>query len=57
MKNLGIVAIAVGIVILVLGMLGTLGSGTSMRGLLAAGVVILAAGLILYRRGRRRTSV
>jgi high-affinity Fe2+/Pb2+ permease len=57
MKNLGIVAIAVGIVILVLGMLGTLGSGTSMRGLLAAGVVILAAGLILYSRGRRRTSV
>jgi LPXTG-motif cell wall-anchored protein len=57
MKNLGIVAIAVGIVILVLGMLGTLGSGTSVRGLLAAGVVILAAGFILYRRGRRRTSV
>jgi LPXTG-motif cell wall-anchored protein len=57
MKNLGIVAIAVGIVILVLGMLGTLGSGTNMRGLLAAGVVILAAGFILYRRGRRRTSV
>ena len=56
MKNLGIVAIAVGIVILVLGILGTLGSGTSMRGLLAAGVVILAAGFILYRRGRRRTS-
>jgi LPXTG-motif cell wall-anchored protein len=56
MKNLGIVAIAVGIVILVLGMLGTLGSATSMRGLLAAGVVILAAGFILYRRGRRRTS-
>jgi high-affinity Fe2+/Pb2+ permease len=56
MKNLGIVAIAVGIVILILGMLGTLGSATSMRGLLAAGVVILAAGFILYRRGRRRIS-
>lgn len=57
MKNLGIVAIAVGIVILVLGMLGTFGSATSMRGLLAASVVILAAGFILYRRGRRRTTV
>jgi hypothetical protein len=57
MKHLGIVAIAVGIVILVLGMLGTLGSATSMRGLQAAGVVILAAGFILYRRGRRRTTV
>jgi len=57
MKHLGIVAIAVGIVILVLGMLGTLGSATSMRGFLAAGVVIFAAGFILYRRGRRRTSV
>jgi xanthine/uracil permease len=56
MKNLGIVAIAVGIVILILGSLGTLGSGTTLRGLLAAGVVIVAAGFILYSRGRRRTS-
>jgi len=56
MKNLGIVAIAVGIVILILGSLGTLGSGTSLRGLLAAGVVVVAAGFILYSRGRRRTS-
>jgi hypothetical protein len=49
MKNLGIVAIVVGIVVLVLGLFG----GPGMRGLLAAGVVVLAAGFILYSRGRR----
>ena len=52
MKNLGIVAIVVGIVVLVLGLFG----GPGMRGLLAAGVVVLAAGFILYSRGRRRIS-
>jgi hypothetical protein len=57
MKNLGIAAIVVGIVILGLGVVGMLGSGTTLRGLTAAAVVILAAGFILYRRGRRRTSV
>ena len=55
MKNLGIAAIVVGIAILFLCLLGVL--GTNLRGLVAAAVVILAAGFILYRRGRRRTSV
>ena len=56
MKNLGIAAIVVGIVILVLGLLGASGGGVGMRGLLAAAVVVLAAGFILYRRGRCRAS-
>jgi uncharacterized membrane protein len=58
MKNLGIVAIVVGIVVLVLGLFGMSGVGPGMRGLLAAGVVILAAGFIIYiySRGRRRIS-
>jgi len=55
MKNLGIAAIVVGITILLLCLLGVL--GTNLRGLVAAAVVILAAGFILYRRGRRQTSV
>jgi hypothetical protein len=55
MKNLGIVAIAVGIVVLVLGLFGMSGGGPGMRGLLAEGVVVLAAGFI-YSRGRRRIS-
>ena len=50
MKNLGIAAIVVGIAILLLCLLGVV--GTNPRGLVAAAVVILAAGLILYRRGR-----
>lgn len=57
MKSLGIAGIVVGIAILVLGLLGILGSGTNLRGLMAAAVVVIAAGLILYRRGQRRTSV
>jgi hypothetical protein len=55
MKNLGIVAIAVGIVVLVLGLFGMSGGGPGMRGLLAEGVVVLAAGFI-YSRGSRRIS-
>jgi len=55
MKNLGITAIVVGIAILLFCLLGVL--GTNLRGLVAAAVVILAAGFILYRRGRRQTSV
>ena len=55
MKNLGIVAIVVGIVVLVLGLFGMSGGGPGMRELLAAGVVVLAAGFI-YSRGRRRIS-
>jgi hypothetical protein len=58
LKNLGIVSsIAVGPVILVLGLFGTLGGGTSPRGLVAAAVVIIATRVILLRRGRRRASV
>jgi Mg2+ and Co2+ transporter CorA len=56
MKTLGIVAIAVGIVVLVLGLFGMSGGGPGMRRLLAAGVVVLAAGFILYSRGHRRIS-
>jgi hypothetical protein len=56
MKNLGIVAILVSIVLLVFGLFGMSGGGPGMRGLLAAGVVILAAGFIIYSRGRRRIS-
>ncbi len=56
MKNLGIVAIVAGIVVLVLRLIGMSGGGPGMRGHLVAGVVFLAAGIILYSRGRRRIS-
>jgi len=58
LKTLGIVSsIAVGIVILVLGLLGMLGGGTNPRGLVAAAVLIIATRVILHRRGQRRASV
>jgi len=57
MKSLGIAGIVAGIGIFVLGLLGILGSGTNLRGLMAAAVVVIAPGFILYRRGQRRTSV
>jgi len=56
MKNIGIIAMMVGIVVLVLGLFGMSGGGSGVRTLLAAAVIFVAAGLILYSRGRRRIS-
>lgn len=53
MKNVGIAAILLGIVVSILALSGVLG-GASPRTTLLAAVVILAAGLFLYRRGVRR---
>ncbi len=55
MKTLGTTAVVVGVLILVLCSLGVVGA--SPRGLAAGAVVIVASGVILYSRGRRRTSV
>ena len=54
MKMLGIVAIVVGVVLIGLGLVSSASDPTRLRSLTAAGVILLAAGLILYRRGRRR---
>jgi hypothetical protein len=50
LKNLGVV-------ILGLGLLGTLGGGRNPRGLVAAAVLIIATRVILHGRGQRRASV
>jgi len=55
MKNLGIVAIVGGLVMIILGLVSTLSNPTSLRSLMAVGVILVAAGLILYRRARRNT--
>jgi uncharacterized membrane protein len=54
MKMLAIVAIVVGVVLIILGIVSSASDPTRLRSVTAAGVVLLGAGLILYRRGRRR---
>lgn len=54
MKMLAIVAIVVGVVLIVLGIVWSASDPIRLRSLTAAGVVLLAAGMILYRRHRRR---
>jgi hypothetical protein len=54
MKILGIVALVLGVVLILLGLVSSASDPTRLRFLTTAGVVLLAAGLILYRRGRRR---
>lgn len=52
MKNIGLIAIVAGILVIILGLAGVLGQGGSTRTVMVAAVIILAAGLLLYRRGR-----
>ena len=58
MKNIGIVAIVAGILVIILGLAGVLGQGGNTRTVMVAAFIILAAGFLLYRRGRNggRTS-
>jgi hypothetical protein len=54
MKAVGLVAIVVGLIVMLLGLLTSPAGPENLRALTAAGVIAVAAGLILYRRGRRR---
>ena len=57
MKNIGLAAIAAGILVLVLALAGVLGQGGNFRAVMVGAVILLAAGFLLYRRGQRgRTS-
>jgi hypothetical protein len=51
MKNIGIVAIIVGILVIILGLAGVLGQGGTLRAVMIAAVILLAGGFFLYRRG------
>lgn len=55
MKNVGIGAIVVGVLIIVLTLVGILGQ-TNTRTVMVAAVVLLAVGWFLYRRGARKRS-
>jgi hypothetical protein len=54
MKAVGLVAIVVGLIVMLLGLLTSPSGPANLRALSAAGVIAVAAGLILYRCGRRR---
>ncbi len=50
MRNVGIVAILAGIVVIVLALAGVVGQGVDRTTMVGA-VVLLAAGILLYKRG------
>jgi hypothetical protein len=52
MKNIGIIAIVAGILVIILGLAGVLGQGGNLRTVMVAAVILLAAGFLLYRRGQ-----
>jgi hypothetical protein len=52
MKNIGIVAIVAGILVIILGLAGLLGQGGNLRAVMIAAVILLAGGFFLYRRGQ-----
>ena len=52
MKNLGIVAILAGVVVIILALAGVIGQSAA-RPVMIAAVIMLAAGYFLYKRSRR----
>ena len=52
MKNIGIVAIVAGILVIILGLARVLGQGGNVRTVMVGAVILLAVGFFLYRRGQ-----
>jgi len=52
MKNLGIVAIFAGILVIILALVGVVGQGAG-RAVMVAAIILLVAGYLLYKRGQR----
>ncbi len=52
MKNIGIAAIGVGILVIVLSLGGIIGQGDNLRMVMVGAVILLAVGFLLYRRGQ-----
>jgi hypothetical protein len=51
MKNIGILAIIAGILVIILGLAGVLGQEGNLRTVMIGAIVLLAVGFLLYRRG------
>lgn len=56
MKNVGIVAILAGIVVIILALVGVVGQDDAGRAVMVGAVILLVVGYLLYRRGRRPSS-
>lgn len=52
MKNLGIVAILAGVLVIILALAGVIGQG-AVRSVMIAAVILLVGGYFLYKRGQR----
>ena len=52
MKNIGIIAIVAGVLVIILGLAGVLGQGGNVQTVMVGAVILLAVGFFLYRRGR-----
>ena len=52
MKNIGIIAIVAGILVIILGLAGVLGQGGNLRAVMVGAAILLVVGLFLYRRGQ-----
>jgi hypothetical protein len=52
MKNLGIVAIFAGILVIILALAGVVGQDAG-RAVIVAAIILLVAGYLLYKRGQR----
>ena len=52
MKNIGIIAIVAGILVIILGLAGVLGQGGNVRTVMVGAVILLAVGFLLYRRAQ-----
>jgi hypothetical protein len=52
MKNLGVVAILAGVLVIILALAGVVGQG-AIRPVMIGAVILLVAGYFLYKRGRR----
>jgi uncharacterized membrane protein YjjP (DUF1212 family) len=53
MKNVGVIAILAGIVIIILALVGAVGQGGAGRTVMVGAVILLVAGYLLYKRGQR----
>ena len=53
MKNIGIIAILAGIVVIILALAGVVGQGGSGRPVIVGAIILLVAGYLLYKRGQR----
>jgi hypothetical protein len=53
MKNVGVIAILAGIVVIILALVGVVGQGGGGRTVMVGAVILIVVGYLLYKRGQR----